>query len=161
MPAPEDHLLGGAGFLAVGRAGDFIFSLLALFDDLYRHFLVCNGLSQWTFKSAHRGDKNLGACGYFCLGWRRLGWRLLRACGFAVPGRQQQEHSEQFPMFHFSSPSSLCKILPGCLRGAISLPSSPSGASRTPQPRSAFPCRNSLCARRTRKPLHCFLVPPP
>src|SRR6266852_604738 len=162
MPAPQDDFLGCAGFPAFRSARDLILGLLALSHDFYRHFLVCNGLAQWSFKSAHRGDKHLRARGYFCLGLRRgLGLRLLRARGFAVPRRQQQEHSEQFPMFHFRSPSSLSKFSPVACRGAIFLRSSPSDASRTPPPRFVFPCRNSPCARRTRKPLHCSLCPPP
>src|SRR5713226_669273 len=47
------------------------------------------------------------------------------------------------------------------LAGAISLPSSPSDASRTPPPRFVFPCKNSPCGRRNRKPLHCSLDPRP
>ena len=81
---PRITLLAVSASLLSAVPAIFIRGLLALFDNLKRHFLVGNRFFQWIFKSAHRGDKHLGTRRYFSLGLRRglcllgvLGIRLL------------------------------------------------------------------------------------
>jgi len=103
--------------------------------------------------SAHRGDNTFEPAGIFVwVLWRGLGLRLLRARGFAVHCRRQQQHSEHSPMFHFRSPSSLCKILPGCLQGSYFTAIFLLQMLRARLRRALLsPVKNSPCARRTRK----------